>query len=71
MQMIPNLCVREGGKLNNMGEPQKPFFFFRYTRYPGLRNRGHRTAPRVLHPRRTQPIYIYNSHWGGCQTSIH
>lgn len=28
MQMIPNLCVREGGKLNNMGEPQKPFFFF-------------------------------------------
>lgn len=28
MQMIPNLCVGEGGKLSNMGEPQKPFFFF-------------------------------------------
>lgn len=27
MQMIPNLCVGEGGKLSNMGEPQILFFF--------------------------------------------
>lgn len=26
MQIVPNLCVGEGGKLSNMEESQKPFF---------------------------------------------
>lgn len=29
--MTPNLCVGEGGKLSNMGEPQTLFFFFNNT----------------------------------------
>lgn len=46
---IPNLCVGEGGKLSNMGEPQKSFFLV-YKIFRFEKHRGPGTAPTVLHP---------------------
>lgn len=58
-EIIPNLCVGEGGKLSNMGETQKSFFqvckILRFEKHngPGI-------APKVLHPAKdmTRSVFI-------------